>query len=769
MSTLVIVVSALLVVSLLAPIGLYELHKNSSISVVNKRTSLTTEILGIPPLTPIPVHIPMVALTTQSSYDVPYWLGGFAVSTPSPTGWTLPPTYANGGKVQPGEFLQIRNYGPSIITLYTTPPETIDFASSYTILVNQTVKILSNYPNWVVTTPANGIIDTSDYGAVGDGVTDDTLAFQIALNALAVSGGSLYVPPGNYSVTSLILQNCLRSGIFFGSGGSSLLVRANTTVGSTNLISVRNCPYIRIESLAFQANILKSVTGYADACINIKDSPYATVSNCIANISYSPGIFLWNSNYATAIGNIIYGITLDPSVPSNDSNAVLGIAVRDSCVGCSVLNNIVSNTTYGIHIQAVINNTLTTDMIISNNRVYNSSAYGIFIYNNGLNLTPVGTNIFRGFSVVGNVVATTYGSLPSPFTTPAYSFSTGACIYLQGAEDSSVSGNVVSRCNIQTAVYQLAPGAIGVANTQRVSVTGNSISSPFWWGIFLNDAEGLGSPNGAVTISGNSIVCTSGTTLGGIRVESVDYTSISGNTVNFCGGTSPSIFVVANTATSKVPRSGSITGNTIDNAAVGIQVQALAIGAVSGNIIRLISSGTGVALAQNFNNALSSTGLAVSGNIVFAATSGTSICYRVFLYCTSCTLTSNQAQGCVTQYQVDAPLLSFSSNAQSAVTTNAFNGANAPARYVSGSFDTSGMFIARADSSSVSLTPSASTCTAGRNLVLWNYGSSGTALVTNSASGFNLRGAISASIPVNGTITLFCTDQRTWQEIARNF
>jgi hypothetical protein len=109
--------------------------------------------MSIPSPVPIPVHIPMVAMTTATTFQVPYWLGGFAVTTPSPATWTLPLTYDSGGKVQPGEFLQIRNYGPGSITLQTTSPETIDFGSSYVITSGSIVKILSNYPNWVLTAP----------------------------------------------------------------------------------------------------------------------------------------------------------------------------------------------------------------------------------------------------------------------------------------------------------------------------------------------------------------------------------------------------------------------------------------------------------------------------------------------------------------------------------------------------------------------------------------------------------------------------------------
>ncbi len=43
-------------------------------------------------------------------------------------------------------------------------------------------------------------VSVTDYGAKGDGVTDDTAAFQTALNAVADRGGTVSVPVGNYLI-----------------------------------------------------------------------------------------------------------------------------------------------------------------------------------------------------------------------------------------------------------------------------------------------------------------------------------------------------------------------------------------------------------------------------------------------------------------------------------------------------------------------------------------------------------------------------------------
>ncbi|MCR6701373.1 MAG: glycoside hydrolase family 55 protein [Dokdonella sp.] len=75
-------------------------------------------------------------------------------------------------------------------------------------------------------------INVKSFGAVGTGATDDTNAFQCAVNAAAAAGGGvILVPAGNYLIAGTILINS--HGITIqgmGSHASVLLVPASTTV-----------------------------------------------------------------------------------------------------------------------------------------------------------------------------------------------------------------------------------------------------------------------------------------------------------------------------------------------------------------------------------------------------------------------------------------------------------------------------------------------------------------------------------------------------------
>jgi polygalacturonase len=46
-----------------------------------------------------------------------------------------------------------------------------------------------------------------DYGAVGNGTTEDTTAFDLAIAAATVSGGTVFVPSGTYYVDRIDMSS----------------------------------------------------------------------------------------------------------------------------------------------------------------------------------------------------------------------------------------------------------------------------------------------------------------------------------------------------------------------------------------------------------------------------------------------------------------------------------------------------------------------------------------------------------------------------------
>jgi hypothetical protein len=91
-------------------------------------------------------------------------------------------------------------------------------------------------------------VSVKDFGAVGDGVTDDTAAIQAAINSVqSLSGGHLYIPEGTYKLSSTLNmtpQNC----VIEGSGQNSVLNFAACTSGAGIAI---NGPTVRFELCRF--------------------------------------------------------------------------------------------------------------------------------------------------------------------------------------------------------------------------------------------------------------------------------------------------------------------------------------------------------------------------------------------------------------------------------------------------------------------------------------------------------------------------------------
>jgi hypothetical protein len=75
------------------------------------------------------------------------------------------------------------------------------------------------------------VVSVKDFGAVGDGVADDTAAIQAAIDSLSAQGGAVYLPEGDYLTTSAITVAKDRVSIT-GEGYCSRIVCNNATSGA---------------------------------------------------------------------------------------------------------------------------------------------------------------------------------------------------------------------------------------------------------------------------------------------------------------------------------------------------------------------------------------------------------------------------------------------------------------------------------------------------------------------------------------------------------
>lgn len=120
-------------------------------------------------------------------------------------------------------------------------------------------------------------LNVKDFGAKGDGITDDTTAIQSAITQAETIGGTVYVPAGSYLVSTLTIS---KGGVtLLGDGFSSVILTSST---ANNILSINaqspNQIGWRISNLHFATKV-KRTDGYAIALIGTGEN--VAVDSCI--------------------------------------------------------------------------------------------------------------------------------------------------------------------------------------------------------------------------------------------------------------------------------------------------------------------------------------------------------------------------------------------------------------------------------------------------------------------------------------------------------
>src|SRR6266567_6034654 len=90
----------------------------------------------------------------------------------------------------------------------------------------------------------------TNYGAVGDGVTDDTAAIQKALNALGPTNPTLYFPAGTYRISqTLTLAGRLYVNIIGQDPSNTTIIWAGSSGGT--MLAITGVAYSRFNRLTF--------------------------------------------------------------------------------------------------------------------------------------------------------------------------------------------------------------------------------------------------------------------------------------------------------------------------------------------------------------------------------------------------------------------------------------------------------------------------------------------------------------------------------------
>jgi hypothetical protein len=320
-----------------------------------------------------------------------------------------------------------------------------------------------------------GYIDVTRYGAKGDGVTDDTAAFQQALidasgnSASLATGASMvvYVPPGKYLISNTITgyQACNSNGSLPNTGyyGGAPGLSAPSLVGS---------PYNR------PTIILKDGT-FKDAnnpqpMIHMVNTPNGTPSSC--------GYQWWKTSAIGAFDILFNTVVRDINITTGNNPDAIGVQFYSAQMSYMQNVSIDANGGY-IGIQGSPATEVWTNVAV------NGGQYGVWIDQ------TAGANSIAGLTLQNQSVAGVYYAAVGNLSISGFNIQESA---------SSATGIVAKNLISQGGTVSLVDGSISTAGSQPAVDNTGSLS------LYFNNVY-VNAPKSLVVNAGSSTLASNGT------------------------------------------------------------------------------------------------------------------------------------------------------------------------------------------------------------------------------------------------------------------
>jgi parallel beta-helix repeat protein len=350
-------------------------------------------------------------------------------------------------------------------------------------------------------------VQDSTYGAKGDGVADDTAAIQRAINAVAGTGGTVYIPKGTYMINTIASNN---AGLHLGShmtlslASGAILQSIPNASDTYAIVAVSFASYVNIVggTLLGDRSTHLGTSGEWGMGLSINNSDHVVVDGVTAKECWGDGFY---------VTSLCSGITFCNLV--SDHNRRQGLSIT-AVNGMVVRNSTFKNTAgtapeAGIDIEPnsgeTVNNILITGCTLSNNAgggfqygtPYATTAYGYgivfdsnIVTGNGLNPSGGGYRqaitgtVFSGAQITNNQVLSNYGegirltsnaantvvkgnTVQGTLLVTGYEYWTGVGILLSTCSGSSVTFNTVTG-NANTAIWQLVADSTVIISNNTV-------------------------------------------------------------------------------------------------------------------------------------------------------------------------------------------------------------------------------------------------------------------------------------------------------------
>ena len=195
---------------------------------------------------------------------------------------------------------------PANVDVWTQDNVTNNFSSAYMIYTPAGTGAVTT----TVQAKLRESVSVKDFGAVGDGVTDDTAAIQAAINSLASTvGGTIYFPLGTYRTTAILA--CTQRGVsLVGDGAEASVIKAEHASGAVVRFYRRSSGLRNIGLSAAGARAAATNTtgfGVQFECEDVVDSTTIRMQSCFMDnvtIQLQPGTAAYWVGPATQGGHM---------------------------------------------------------------------------------------------------------------------------------------------------------------------------------------------------------------------------------------------------------------------------------------------------------------------------------------------------------------------------------------------------------------------------------------------------------------------------------
>lgn len=294
------------------------------------------------------------------------------------------------------------------------------------------------------------VYNVKDYGAAGDGSTNDTAAIQSALNAAYTAGGGIVqVPQGTFIIDPNPGLQVKTNTILRGTGSGSIIKLANGSTHSDNMIKSESWTDVAIEHLMIDGNRANQAGGpgsytHTQYGIYLGGTSNSTITDVHVKGTTGVGIHIYNSmnisvvscystdnNYhgyeleqvtacrvtsSSGNNNLLHGILVSPGEvggTGSQGNAVLG-STFDGNGNYGIATNAANGdiSAFMSHGNMFIGNTVTRNAfygvnfykqnghILSGNYIANNGFFGLYAFQSADN--SIQNNTFMNNSQAGN-------------------------------------------------------------------------------------------------------------------------------------------------------------------------------------------------------------------------------------------------------------------------------------------------------------------------------------------------------------------------------